>query len=126
MNNQNYNIHIEVTTRYIEEQSAPEHDHYVFSYHITLRNNGDIAAQLLSRHWIITDANNKTQEVKGEGVVGEQPLLQPGEEYSYSSGTLLETPVGSMRGNYQMIAADNHHFDAEIPEFMLSIPRTLH
>jgi ApaG protein len=85
-----------------------------------------VPAQLLTRHWIITDANNKVQEVKGEGVVGEQPHLKPGEQFRYTSGTMLETPVGSMKGSYQMIADDGVEFDAEIPVFTLSIPRTLH
>lgn len=121
-----YNIAVDVQTRYIDEQSAPDQDRYVFSYTITIRNDGEKPAQLISRHWIITDANNKVQEVRGEGVVGEQPRLQPGEQFRYTSGTMLETPVGSMRGSYQMVAEDGVEFDAEIPAFTLSIPRTLH
>jgi len=126
MSSDAYNIRVEVKTQYIEEQSMPEKDRYVFAYTITIHNKGSVAAQLLTRHWIITDANNKVQEVKGEGVVGEQPHLKPGESFRYTSGTMLETPVGSMRGSYQMIADDGVEFDAEIPIFTLSIPRTLH
>lgn len=126
MTSDSYNIKVEVQTQYIEEQSLPEQDRYIFAYAITIQNIGNVPAQLLSRHWIITDANNKTQEVKGEGVVGEQPHLKPGEQFRYTSGTMLETPVGSMQGTYQMVADDGVEFDADIPEFILSIPRTLH
>ncbi len=126
MSDENYNIQVEVETQYVEEQSLPDQDHYVFAYTITIHNAGSIAAQLLSRHWIITDANHKVQEVKGDGVVGEQPHLKPGERYRYTSGTMLETPVGTMRGSYQLIADDGVEFDAEIPLFTLSMPRTLH
>lgn len=119
-------IEVNVKTHYIEEQSSPEEERFVFSYNVTLYNAGNIAAKLMTRHWIITDANNKAQEVKGEGVVGEQPHLKPGEQFRYTSGTMLETPVGSMKGTYQMIADDGVEFDAEIPVFTLSIPRTLH
>ena len=126
MSDQTYCIQVEVETQYVEEQSLPDQDHYVFAYTITIHNNGNIAAQLLNRHWIITDANNRVQEVKGEGVVGEQPHLKPGEQYRYTSGTMLETPVGTMRGSYQMVADDGVEFDAEIPTFTLSMPRTLH
>jgi ApaG protein len=121
-----YNIEVEVETQYIEEQSVPDQDRYVFAYTITIHNSGKLPAKLLSRHWIVTDANNKIHEVKGEGVVGEQPHLQPGENFRYTSGTMLETPVGSMQGSYQMIADDGVEFDADIPVFTLSIPRTLH
>jgi ApaG protein len=126
MSDETYQIQIEVETQYIEEQSLPDKDHYVFAYTITIYNSGSVAAQLLTRHWIISDANNKVQEVKGEGVVGEQPHLKPGEQYRYTSGTMLETPVGTMRGSYQMLADDGVEFDAEIPLFTLSMPRTLH
>jgi ApaG protein len=121
-----HNIIVEVETRYIEGQSEPDNNRYVFSYTITIRNEGVIAAQLLSRHWVITDANGNVQEVKGEGVVGEQPHLNPGEGFQYTSGAMIATPVGSMRGTYQMIADNGDHFDAEIPAFTLAIPRTLH
>ncbi len=121
-----YNIEVQVETQYVEEQSIPDQDRFVFAYTITISNRGSMPAKLLTRHWIITDANNKVQEVKGEGVVGEQPYLRPGEQFRYTSGTIIETPVGSMRGSYQMIADDGVEFDAEIPAFTLSIPRTLH
>lgn len=121
-----YHIEVEVQTTYIEEQSSPEDNRYVFAYTITIRNTGSVAAKLLTRHWIITDSNGKTQEVRGEGVVGEQPHLEAGESFRYTSGTMIETSVGSMRGSYQMIADDGVEFDAEIPAFTLSIPRTLH
>jgi ApaG protein len=98
----------------------------VFAYTITITNTGATAAQLISRHWIITDAHNDVQEVRGLGVVGEQPLLQPGQKFEYTSGTAIATPVGSMRGSYQMVADDGEHFDAEIPEFALNMPRVLH
>lgn len=126
MTSDTYNIEVEVETRYIEEQSLPEQARYVFSYTITIRNSGKVPAQLLHRHWVITDANNKVQEVKGEGVVGEQPHLNPGENFRYTSGTMLETPVGSMHGSYQMVTDDGVEFDAEIPVFTLSTPRILH
>ena len=126
MSDETYCIEVEVETQYIEEQSLPTQDHYVFAYTITIYNSGRVPAQLLNRHWIITDANNKVQEVKGEGVVGEQPHLKPGEQYRYTSGTMLETPVGTMRGSYQMLADDGVEFDAEIPPFTLSMPRILH
>ncbi|VAW76844.1 ApaG protein [hydrothermal vent metagenome] len=121
-----YDIKINVETRYIEEQSYPDQERYVFAYTITIENCGKVPAQLLRRHWVITDANNRTQEVKGEGVIGEQPHLKPGENFRYTSGTMLETPVGSMRGSYQMVADDGVEFDADIPAFTLAIPRTLH
>ncbi len=126
MSDETYRIQVEVETQYVEEQSLPQQDHYVFAYTITIRNRGSVPAQLLSRHWVITDANNKVQEVRGEGVVGEQPHLKPGEQYRYTSGTMLETPVGTMRGSYEMVADDGVKFDAEIPVFTLSMPRTLH
>ncbi len=126
MSEDSYKIQVEVETLYVEEQSLPDQDHYVFAYTITIYNDGSVPARLLNRHWVITDANNKVQEVKGEGVVGEQPYLKPGEHYRYTSGTMLETPVGTMSGSYQMIADDGVEFDASIPAFTLSMPRTLH
>ena len=119
-------ISVEVETAYIESQSIPEQNRYVFSYTITISNTGTVAARLLNRHWIITDANGQVQEVVGEGVVGKQPFLRPGENFSYTSGTALETPLGTMHGSYQMEAADGHRFEAEIPPFMLAMPRVLH
>ena len=121
-----YAITVTVRTQYIQEQSDAQKGPFVFAYFITIRNSGQIAAQLISRHWIITDAEGRSQEVKGLGVVGQQPLLKPGEEYQYQSGTPLNTPVGTMRGTYQMVAEDGTRFDATVPEFILSMPRTLH
>ncbi len=121
-----YQISVRVDTTYLVEQSDPSADRYVFAYTITIANSGTVAAQLISRHWLITDAHNATQEVKGLGVVGEQPLLRPGESFEYTSGTALATPVGTMQGSYQMVAEDGNKFEAEIPSFMLSMPRVLH
>ena len=119
-------IRISVETDFVEEKSSVEHNRYFFSYTVTISNDGIIPAQLVSRHWIITDANEKSFEVKGLGVIGEQPLIQPHESYTYTSGTELNTPVGSMHGSYQMVSEDGTSFDAEIPMFILSMPRTLH
>ena len=124
--NEKYRIVVSVVPQYIAEQSVPAEDLYVFAYTITLENAGSMAAQLISRHWIIADANSQTQEVRGLGVVGEQPLLGPGETYRYTSSCQIETPVGTMRGSYQMTAADGTLFEAEIPEFTLAMPRVLH
>ena len=121
-----YHITVDAQAFFLEEQSNPDRDRYVFAYTVQVLNQGNIAAKLLSRHWIITDANGKVEEVRGEGVVGEQPYLRPGEGFRYTSGTILETAVGSMKGSYQMLADDGVTFDAEIPPFVLSIPRTLH
>ena len=121
-----YSIKVAAQAFYLEEQSNPEQDRYVFAYTVVIQNQGSIAAKLLSRHWIITDANGKVEEVRGEGVVGEQPYLQPGEGFRYTSGAILDTSVGSMRGSYQMLADDGMTFNADIPPFVLSIPRTLH
>ena len=122
----NYAIDIDVTTQYVDEQSVPEQDRYVFAYTIWIRNSGNVPAQLLARHWVITDANGHTEEVHGEGVVGEQPWLQPGEGFEYTSGAILPTDLGTMRGSYDMLADDGTHFQAPIPPFTLTIPRTLH
>jgi ApaG protein len=134
--NEKHQIQIDVRTVYLPGQSAPDDDRYVFAYTVTITNSGSVPARLVTRHWIITDANERTQEVRGrtgterfqlgEGVVGEQPYLLPGSSFQYTSGTILETPVGTMKGSYQMIADDGTAFDAEIPSFTLSIPRTLH
>lgn len=121
-----YHISVTVNTAYLAEQSDPSADRYVFAYTVTIANTGTVAAQLISRHWMITDAENVTQEVKGLGVVGEQPLLQPGESFEYTSGTAMATPVGTMHGSYQMAAEDGNKFDAEIPRFTLAMPRVLH
>lgn len=121
-----YTFDIQVQTRFMPHQSRPGDNRYVFAYTITLRNTGEIPAQLLSRHWIIADANGKIEEVRGDGVIGEQPWMRPGDHYEYTSGAILETPVGTMHGSYQMLADDGTRFDAPIPAFTLSIPRTLH
>jgi len=126
MNNDSYKISVDVIPNYIEDQSQPEQSHYVFSYTVTIMNDGDKPARLLTRHWVITDAMGETQEVKGDGVVGEQPYLKPGEGFQYTSGTMMKTPNGSMTGSYQMISDDGFHFDADIPEFFLLSPSTLH
>lgn len=121
-----HRIAVQVETNYIENQSSPDKHRYVFSYTITICNEGSQPAKLVNRHWIITDANGKVQEVKGKGVVGEQPHLQPGETFSYTSGTILDTPVGSMQGSYDMMDNQGNHFDAEIPAFSLARPGSLH
>lgn len=121
-----YEFTVSVRTQYLEEQSQPDSSHFVFAYAITIKNTGQVAAQLISRHWVITDANNHVEEVRGLGVVGHQPLLQPGEQFEYTSGTSLATPQGSMLGEYFCVAEDGEQFEARIPEFILSLPRTLH
>ncbi len=118
-------IDIDVATSYVDEQSEPDADRYVFAYTITISNKGTVAAQLISRHWVITDANGKVQEVSGDGVVGEQPHLNPGEMFRYSSGAVLETPVGAMQGLYRMEADDGIDFDAPIAPFTLAVPGML-
>ena len=126
MNNNNYDIRIEVATDYVDDQSEPDVGKYVFVYTITIENLGDIAAKLLSRHWVITDANGKVQEVRGDGVVGQKPHLHPGETFRYSSGAVLETPVGAMEGSYRMEADNGINFEAPIPPFTLAVPGVLH
>lgn len=119
-------IDVAVATRFLADQSVPEDRRYVFAYTISIRNRGTQSARLIDRHWIITDASGKVEEVRGEGVVGEQPLLRPGEQFEYTSGAVLETEFGSMSGSYGMLADDGTHFEAPIAPFVLSIPRTLH
>jgi len=121
-----YEFKVSVQTQYLEQQSDPDASHFVFAYEVTIKNTGQIAAQLISRHWVIIDANNQTEEVRGLGVVGNQPLLQPGEQFQYTSGTSLTTPQGSMKGEYFCVAEDGERFETPIPEFVLSLPRTLH
>lgn len=121
-----YAVKIEASVFFIPEESDEERGHYVFAYTITITNDAPVGVQLISRHWVITDANQQTQEVRGLGVVGEQPLLKPGESFKYTSGTAIATPVGTMRGEYQMVAESGEHFDVSIPEFILSTPRVLH
>ncbi len=125
-NNSSQKIQIVAQVKYVPEQSDEADNRYVFTYTITVTNNGESAAQLLGRHWIITDSNNQVQEVRGQGVVGEQPLIKPGQSFGYTSGTVLSTPVGTMTGSYQMVNEDGTKFDATIPQFVLSVPRVLH
>jgi ApaG protein len=118
-------IRVDVETSYLDEQSDPHQSRYVFAYTITIRNEGQVAARLLTRHWVITDANGKVEEVRGDGVVGEQPYLKPGQGFRYSSGAVIETPVGSMQGSYQMLADDGAQFDAPIQPVRLAMPGIL-
>lgn len=121
-----YECTVTVNVAFIAEQSDIEHNRYVFSYHVKITNTGNVAAQLISRHWIIIEADGAQQEVKGLGVVGAQPFLKPNEHFEYTSGTVINTPMGEMRGTYQMVAEDGTQFDIEIPVFSLSMPRVLH
>ena len=121
-----HEIKIDTRTDYLESESAPESDRYVFAYTITIRNQSGEAARLLARHWVITDAHGKVQEVRGEGVVGETPYIQPGHAFRYTSAAMIETPVGIMEGEYQMRTDSGELFDAKIPPFTLAVPRTLH
>jgi ApaG protein len=121
-----YEFTVSTVPQYLADQSAPDEDQYVFAYTVTIRNTGEVAGQLISRHWIITDGDGQVQEVRGDGVVGEQPVLQPGQSYKYTSGCPLTTPVGSMKGSYQCVASDGTKFEATIPEFVLSMPSRLH
>lgn len=121
-----HDIAVSVHSEFLDEQSKPLDNRYVFAYTVTIHNRGTVPARLLSRHWVITDGNGDVREVRGEGVVGEQPVVSPGQGYEYTSGAVLETAVGTMEGSYQMLAEDGTRFDATIPSFVLSIPRTLH
>ncbi|QLF92859.1 Co2+/Mg2+ efflux protein ApaG [Pseudomonas sp. ABC1] len=121
-----YQIDVSVSPHYLPEQSQPEQNRYAFTYTVTIENNGAIAAQLLSRHWVITDGDGQVQEVRGAGVIGEQPVIEPGESHVYSSGTLMSTEVGNMHGSYRMLAVDGHSFDAVIAPFRLAVPGVLH
>ena len=121
-----YELTVSVRTQYLEDQSDPGRNKYVFAYAVTIKNTGQVAAQVISRLWTITDANNHIENVRGLGVVGHQPLLQPGEQFDYTSGSSLSTPQGSMHGEYFCVAEDGEQFVARIPEFILSLPRTLH
>ncbi|MBK8452584.1 MAG: Co2+/Mg2+ efflux protein ApaG [Thiofilum sp.] len=121
-----YKIEVSATTEYLEHESEPERDRYAFAYTITIVNRGLVAAKLISRHWIITDANGHEQQVRGEGVVGEQPRLNPNEGFRYTSGVVLDTPIGAMQGSYQMLAEDGTKFDASIAPFSLANRRLVH
>ena len=121
-----HNIQVSVDTEFLADQSDPDSLRWVFAYHIPIRNEGSVSARLLTRHWVITDGEERVQEVHGEGVIGEQPHIAPGQTFSYTSGAILETEVGSMRGSYQMIGEDGTHFDAHVPMFTLAVPHALH
>ena len=121
-----YDITISVNTRFLDDQSAPGDNRYAFAYTVTIVNHGTVGARLMSRHWVITDDNGKVREVRGDDVVGEQPWVRPGDDFEYTSGAVIETSLGTMRGSYQMVADDGTQFDAHIPAFVLSTPRTLH
>lgn len=125
MNDRRYDIHVSATSAWLAAESDPERRRYVFSYTIVIEHHGTATAQLLTRHWIVTDAHGKVQEVRGDGVVGEQPVLLPGARYRYTSGALIETPVGTMHGSYGMIGDGGHRFDVEIPAFRLAVPYVL-
>ena len=125
-NDHQYRIDVSAESIFVRDQSAPDDDKYVFAYTVTINNTGSVTAQLRSRHWIITDGRGKVQEVRGEGVVGEQPRLSPGESFRYTSAAMLETPVGTMHGSYQMLADDGTEFDAPIPPFGLALPNMIH
>jgi len=124
--NEHYPIKIAVEVNYLPEQSDESDNRFVFAYTITITNESNVTVKLVSRHWVITDANQYVQEVRGQGVVGEQPVLHPGQSFEYTSGTVLATQVGTMSGSYQMVAEDGTKFDAPIPQFVLSVPRVLH
>ncbi|UUD62860.1 Co2+/Mg2+ efflux protein ApaG [Pseudomonas seleniipraecipitans] len=126
MSDPRYQIDVSIVSRYLAEQSQPQQNRFAFAYDVTIANNGSLSAQLLSRHWLITDGNGQVQEVRGAGVIGEQPLIEPGDSHSYSSGTLMATQVGTMQGSYQMIADDGQRFDAPIAPFRLAVPGALH
>lgn len=125
-NDDKYRVNIAARVNYLAEQSDEDDGRFVFAYTIQLTNAGQVTVQLISRHWVITDANQHMQEVRGKGVVGEQPTLKPGQSFEYSSGTVLATQVGTMAGSYRMLAEDGTEFDAQIPQFVLSVPRVLH
>lgn len=126
MSDSRYNIDVSVVTRYLPEQSQPEQNRFAFAYTVTVSNNGELPAKLLSRHWVITDGDGRVQEVRGAGVVGQQPLIEPDTSHTYSSGTVMTTRVGIMQGSYQMLADDGKHFDAVIAPFRLAVPGSLH
>ncbi len=126
MSDSRYQVDVSVVTHYLADQSQPEHDRFAFAYPITVQNNGEIAAKLLSRHWVITDGDGHVEHVRGEGVVGQQPLIDAGKSHTYTSGTVMTTKVGTMQGSYQMLADDGKRFDATIKPFRLAVPGALH
>lgn len=123
--NPEHQVSVEVQSEYLQEQSDPEQKRFVHAYHVTITNNGKKSAQLLNRHWLIVDGNEDVQEVQGEGVIGQQPILQPGESYQYTSGTIIKTEVGCMHGSYEMLSESGEHFLTPIPAFTLAIPGTI-
>ena len=126
MSDPRYQIDISVVTRYLPEQSQPDQNRFAFAYTVTIHNSGELAAQLLSRHWVITDGDGRIQEVRGAGVVGQQPRIEPGQSHTYSSGAVMATRVGNMHGSYQMLADDGKRFEAPIAPFRLAVPGALH
>ncbi|MBF7728494.1 Co2+/Mg2+ efflux protein ApaG [Pseudomonas sp. N040] len=126
MSDPRYQVDVSVTSRFLPEQSQPEQNRFAFSYSVTIHNTGSLAAKLLSRHWVITNGDGQVQEVRGAGVVGQQPLIEPGASHSYSSGTVMSSRVGTMQGSYQMLAADGKKFEAVIAPFRLAVPGSLH
>ena len=126
MSDPRYQNDVSVVTRFLAEQSQPEHQRFAFAYTVTVRNNGQLPAKLVSRHWVITDGDGKVEEVRGAGVVGQQPLIEAGQSHTYSSGTVMASQVGTMQGSYQMVAEDGKHFDAIIAPFRLAVPGALH
>ena len=126
MSDSRYQVDVSVVTHYLADQSQPEHDRFAFAYTITVQNNGKVAAKLLSRHWVITDGDGHVEHVRGEGVVGQQPLIDAGKSHTYTSGTVMTTKVGTMQGSYQMLADDGKRFDATIKPFRLAVPGALH
>ena len=126
MSDPRYQIDVSVVTRFLKEQSDPENERFAFAYTITVQNNGSVPAKLMSRHWLITNGDGQVEEVKGAGVIGQQPLIEPGKSHTYSSGAVISTTVGTMQGSYQMLAEDGKHFDAIIAPFRLAVPGALH
>lgn len=126
MSDPRYQVDVSVTTQFLAEQSQPEQNRFAFSYTVTIRNNGQLAAKLLSRHWVITDGDGHVQEVRGPGVIGQQPVIAAGQQHTYSSGTVMTTRVGTMQGSFQMHADDGKRFDAMIAPFRLAVPGALH
>ncbi|MEM7466270.1 MAG: Co2+/Mg2+ efflux protein ApaG [Pseudomonadota bacterium] len=126
MESKHYDVNVNVDTTFVADQSQPDNERFVFAYHVTITNCGAVSAQLISRHWIITDATGHIEEVKGDGVIGEQPKLDPGESFKYTSAAMIATPVGTMHGSYFMLADDGHRFEAPIEAFRLSVPNILH
>ncbi|WP_342244007.1 Co2+/Mg2+ efflux protein ApaG [Pseudomonas sp. OTU5201] len=126
MSDSRYKVDVSVVTRFLPEQSQPDENRFAFAYTVTIQNNGELPAKLLTRHWVITDGDGHVQEVRGAGVIGQQPLIEAGASHTYTSGTVMATRVGSMQGSYQMVAEDGKRFDAIIAPFRLAVPGSLH